>query len=91
MLLKKKPVQFFSVIPSSLPTPHSNTLQFYVKCEKYKVNYVIVPSGCEVRTFCLGSYYVGQLFLPSKLLKSKNVKIGIFTGLNYEIFKNISR
>ena len=42
----------FSVIPHGVPLPPSNTLQYYVKREKCKVNDVIFPSGnraCVVR------------------------------------------
>ena len=45
--LYQYPEQFFSVIPRGVPIPHSNVLQYYVKCEKFKVNDVIFPSGCE--------------------------------------------
>ena len=70
----KNPVQFFSVIPRGVPLPHSNTLQYYVKREKCKVNDVIFPSGCEVRAINLGN---------------KNVKIGILTGGTSIRSKNI--
>ena len=58
-------IQFFSVIPRGVPLRHSNILQYYVKREKFKVNDVIFPSGCEARAINLGN---------------KNMKIGIFTG-----------
>ena len=78
--LDKNPVQFFSVISRGVPLPHSNVLQYYVKREKFKVNDVIFPSGCEARTINLGN---------------KNMKIGIFTGAtsvrSQNIFTDISR
>ena len=72
--LYRNPVQFFSVIPRGVPLPHSNALQYYVKCEKCKVNDVIFPSGCEARAINLGI---------------KNMKIGIFTGSTIVRSKNI--
>ena len=55
-------------------------LQYYVKREKFKVNNVIFPSGCEARAINLGN---------------KNMKIGIFTGAtslrSKSIFTDISR
>ena len=76
----RNPEQFFSVIPRGVPLPHSNTLQYYVKREKYKVNDVIFPSGCEARAINLGN---------------KNMKIGSFTGgtsvRSKNIFTDISR
>ena len=63
--LYQNPVQFFSVIPRSVPLPHSNALQYYVKREKCLVNDVIFPSGCQARAINLGN---------------KNMKIGIFTS-----------
>ena len=72
--LYQNPVQFFSAIPRGVPLPHSNALQYYVKREKLKVNDVIFPSGCEARAINLGN---------------KNMKIGIFTGVN--IFTTVSR
>ena len=78
--LYRNPVQFFSVIPRGVLLPHSNALQYYVKREKFKVNYVIFPSGCEARAINLGN---------------KNMKIGIFTGAtsvrSKNIFSDISR
>ena len=78
--LYQNPVQFFSVIPLGVPLPHSNTLQYYVKREKCKVNDVIFPSGCEAHAINLGN---------------KNVNIGIFTGgtsiRSKNIFTDISR
>ena len=59
------PEQLFSVIPCGVALPYSNTLQYYIKRKKCKVNDVIFPSGCEARPFNLGN---------------KNVKISIFTG-----------
>ena len=70
----KIPVQFFSVIPRGVPLPHSNTLQYYVKREKCKLNDVIYPSGYEARAIYLGN---------------KNVKIGIFTSGTSVRSKNI--
>ena len=63
--LHQNPVQFFPAISGGIPLPHSNVLQYYVKREKFKVNDVIFPSGCEARAINLGN---------------KNMKIGIFTG-----------
>ena len=55
-------------------------LQYYVKCEKCKVNDVIFPSSCKTRAVNLGN---------------KNVKIGFFTGgtsvRSKNIFTDISR
>ena len=65
---------FFSVIPRGVPLQHSNVLQYYIKLEKFKVNDVIFPSGCEARAINLGN---------------KNVKIGIFTGATSVRSKNI--
>ena len=71
--------QFFSVIPSGVPLPHSSILQYYIKPKKCKVNDVIFPSGCEARAINLGK---------------KNMKICIFTGgssvRSKNIFTNIS-
>ena len=64
----KNPVQFCSVIPLGVPLPRSNSLQYYVKRKKCKVNDVIFPSGCEARAIILGS---------------KNIKISIFTGATW--------
>ena len=72
--LYQNPVQFFSVIPRSVPLPHSNELQYNVKREKFKVNDVIFPSGCEACAINLGN---------------KNVKISIFTGGTSVRSKNI--
>ena len=63
--LYQNPEQFFSVIPHGVPLLHSNDLQYYVKCEKCKVNDVIFPPGCEARAINLGN---------------KNMKVCIFTG-----------
>ena len=66
--------------PRGVPFPHSNELQYNVKCEKCKVNDVIFPSDCEARAINLGN---------------KHVKIGIFTGgtsvRSKNIFTDISR
>ena len=79
-LYQNHPVQFFSVIPRGVPLPHSNTLQYYVKREKCKVNDVIFPSGCEA---------------PANNIGNRNMKIGIFTGgtsvRSKNIFTDISR
>ena len=70
----------FSAIPRGVPLPHNNVLQYYVKREKFKVNDVIFPSGCEARAINLGN---------------KNMKFGIFTGAtsvrSKNILKDISR
>ena len=49
------PMQFFSVIPCGVPPMHSNAIQYYFKRKKFKVNYVIFPSGYEAHAFCLGN------------------------------------
>ena len=72
--LCQNPIQLFSVISRGVPLPHSNSLQYYVKREKCKVNDVIFPSGCEARAINLGN---------------KNMKIGIFTGGTSVRSKNI--
>ena len=78
--LYQNPIQFFSIILCGVPLPHSNSLQYYVKREKFKINDVIFPSGFEARAINLGN---------------KNVKIGIFTGAtsvrSKNIFTDISR
>ena len=78
--LYQNPVQFFSVIPRGIALLHSNVLQYYVKREKFQVNDVIFPSGCEARTINLGK---------------KNMKISISTGAtsvrSKNIFTDISR
>ena len=63
--LDQNPVQFFSIIPRGIPLPHSNVLQYYIKREKFKVKYIIIPSGCEACAINRGN---------------KNMKIGIFTA-----------
>ena len=54
--------------------------QYYIKREKFKVNDVIFPSGCEARAIKLGN---------------KNMKIDVFTGAtsvrSKNIFTNISQ
>ena len=45
--LYQNPVQFFSIIRLGVPLPYNNTLLYYIKHEKCKVNDVIFPSGCE--------------------------------------------
>ena len=72
--LYQNPVQFFSVIPCFIPLPHSNTLQYYVKCKKFKVNDVILSSGSMTCTIDLDN---------------KNMKISIFTGGTSVRSKNI--
>ena len=78
--LYQNPVQFFSIILHGVPLPYSNILQYHVKREKFKVNDVIFPSGCEARAINLGK---------------TNMKIGIFTGAtsvrSKNIFTDISR
>ena len=70
----------YPLFPVAHPFHTATQLQFYVKCEKFKVNDVIFPSGCEARTINLGN---------------KNIKIGVFTGdtsvRSKNIFTNISR
>ena len=72
--LYQNPELFFSIIPRGVPLPHSNILQYYVKRQKFKVNDVIFPSGCEARAINLGN---------------KNMKNGIFTGATSVRSKNI--
>ena len=72
--LYQNPEQLFSVISRGVPLLHSNTLQYYVKREKCKVNDVIFTSGCEARAINLGN---------------KNMKIGIFTGVTSVRSRNI--
>ena len=67
-------VQFFSIIPSGVPLPYRNALQYYVKREKCKVNDILFSSGCEARTINQGN---------------KNMKICIFTGGTSVRLKNI--
>ena len=70
----------FPLFPVAYLFHIATQLQYYVKCEKCKVNDVIFPSGCEARTINLGN---------------KNMKIGIFTGVtsvrSKNIFTDISR
>ena len=70
----------FPLFRSGIPLLHSNVLQYYTKREKFKVNNVIFPSGCEARPINLGN---------------KNMKINIYTGdtsvRSKNIFTNISR
>ena len=61
-------------IPLGIPLPHSNTLQYYVKREKCKVNDVIFPSGCEACAINLDN---------------KNMKIDIYTGVTSVRSKSI--
>ena len=72
--LYQNPVQFFSFIPCGVPLLHRKVLQNYVKREKFKVNDVIFPSGCEACAINLGN---------------KNMKIDIFTGATSVRSKNI--
>ena len=75
-------IQFssFQLFPVAYPFRIATQLQYYVKREKYKVNDVIFPSGCEA---------------PAIKLGNKNVKIVIFTGgtsvRSKNIFTDISR
>ena len=64
----------FPLFPVANPFRTAMQLQYYVNCEKYKVNDVIFPSGCEARAINLGI---------------KNMKIGIFTGGTSVRSKNI--
>ena len=68
--LYQNPVQFFSIIPRGIPLPHSNVLQHYVKREKFKVNDVIFPSGCEA---CAINLYITNQINHSH--KSRSIKI----------------
>ena len=77
--LYQNPVQFFSVIPRGAPLPHSNTLQYYAKREKCKVNDVIFPSGCEARAINLGNKTVKiSIFTGGTRVRSKNIFIDIY-------------
>ena len=71
---------FFPSFPLAYPFHIATQLQYYIKCEKCKVNDVIFPSGCEAHAINLGN---------------KNMKIGIFTGgtsvRSKNIFTDISR
>ena len=64
----------FPLFPVAYPFRVATQLQYYVKCEKFKVNDVIFPSGCEARAINLGN---------------KNMKISIFTGATSVRTKNI--
>ena len=70
----------FPLFPMAHPFCIATQLQYYVKCEKYKVNDIIFQSGCEARAINLGN---------------KNVNFGIFTGptsvRSKNIFTDISR
>ena len=55
----------FPLFPVVYPFRIATQSQYYVKREKFKVNDVIFPSGCEARVINLGN---------------KNMKIGIFSG-----------
>ena len=70
----------FPLFPLAYPFCIATQLQYYIKCEKLKVNDVIFPSGCEACAIDLGN---------------KNVKIGVFTGgtsvRSKNIFTDISR
>ena len=70
----------FPLFPVAYPFRIATQLQYYVKCEKCKVNDVIFPSGCEARAINLGN---------------KNMKICVFTGgssvRSKNIFTDISR
>ena len=71
---------YFPLVPVAYPSRIATQLKYYAKCEKYRVNDVIFPSGCEARAINLGN---------------KNMKIGIFTGItsvrSNNIFTDISR
>ena len=54
----------FPLFPVAYPFCIVTQLQYYVKREKFKVNDVTFPPGCEARAINLGN---------------KNMKIGIFT------------
>ena len=64
----------FLLFPVEYPFCIATQLQYYVKREKYKLNDVMFPSGCEACAINLGN---------------KNVKIGIFTGGTSIRSKNI--
>ena len=70
----------FPLFPVAYHYHIATQLQYYVKREKYKVNDVIFPSGCEACAINLGN---------------KNMKIGIFTSgtsvRSKNIFTDISR
>ena len=70
----------FPLFPVAYPFRIATQLQKYVKQEKYKVNDIIFPPGCEACAINLGN---------------KNVKISIFTGgtsvRSKNIFTGISR
>ena len=70
----------FPLFPVAYPFRIATQSQYYVKREKYTINNVIFPSGCEARAINLGN---------------KNMKIGIFTGgtsvRSKNIFTHISR
>ena len=70
----------FPLFPVAYPFRIATQLQYYVNCEKCKVNDVIFPSGCEARAMNHSN---------------KNMKIGIFTGgtsvRSKNIFTDISR
>ena len=64
----------FLLFPVAYPFGIATQLQYYVKCEKCKVNDVIFPSGCEAHAINLGN---------------KNMKMGIFTSATIVRSKNI--
>ena len=70
----------FPLFPMAYPFRIATQLQYYIKCEKCKVNDDIFPSGCEAHAINLGK---------------KNMKIGIFTSgtsvRSKNIFTDISR
>ena len=70
--LYQNPAQFFSVIPRGAPLPHCNALQYYVKCEKCKVN--DVTFGCEARAINLGNKNMKiSIFTGGTGIRSKNI------------------
>ena len=64
----------FPLFPVAYPFRIATQLQYYVKHKKFKVNFVIFPSGCEAGAINLGN---------------KNMKIVIFTGGTSVRSKNI--
>ena len=65
----------FPLFPVAYPF-HSNVLQYYVKCKKFKVNDVIFPSGCEACIINLGNKKIG-IFTGATSARSKNIFINI--------------
>ena len=71
---------FFPLFPVAYPFRIETPYYYYVKREKFKVNDVIFPSGCEAH---------------ANNLSNKTMKIGIYTGgtsvRSKNIFTDISR